>query len=53
MGTGKTEVARRYQNVVDHDFQDYKFIYDKSIAHLPIVIKRGQFLDEVIKQLLF
>jgi len=34
MGTGKTEVAWKYQNVIDHDFQDYKFVYDESI---PIV----------------
>lgn len=31
MGTGKMELESRYENVVDLDFQDYKYIYDESI----------------------
>ena len=36
MGTGKTELERRYNNVIDLDFQDYKYIYDESIRNLPV-----------------
>ena len=28
MGTGKTELENRYDNIVDFDFQDYRYIYD-------------------------
>lgn len=41
MGTGKTELENRYDNVVDFDFQDYKYIYDESIRHLPLEQKKG------------
>lgn len=41
MGTGKTEVSKKYNDVVDFDFQDYKYIYDKSIAHLPLEQRKG------------
>lgn len=41
MGTGKTELENRYQNVVDFDFQDYKYIYDESIRHLPLEQRKG------------
>lgn len=41
MGTGKTELESRYGNVVDFDFQDYKYIYDESIRHLPIEQRKG------------
>ena len=36
MGTGKTELEKHYDNVIDLDFQDYKYIYDESIQHLPL-----------------
>ena len=36
MGTGKTELEKGYENVVDFDFQDYKYIYDEKIRHLPL-----------------
>lgn len=41
MGTGKTELEKRYKNVVDFDFQDYKYIYDESIRHLPLEQRKG------------
>lgn len=41
MGTGKTEMEKRYENVVDFDFQDYKYIYDESIRHLPLEQRKG------------
>lgn len=41
MGTGKTELENRYDNVVDFDFQDYKYIYDESIRHLPLEERKG------------
>lgn len=41
MGTGKTELENRYDNVVDFDFQDYKYIYDESIRHLPLEQRKG------------
>lgn len=41
MGTGKTELESRYENVVDFDFQDYKYIYDESIRHLPLEQRKG------------
>lgn len=41
MGTGKTEAEKRYDNVVDFDFQDYKYIYDESIRHLPLEQRKG------------
>ncbi len=41
MGTGKTELENRYANVVDFDFQDYKYIYDESIRHLPLEQRKG------------
>lgn len=41
MGTGKTELENRYENVVDFDFQDYKYIYDESIRHLPLEQRKG------------
>lgn len=41
MGTGKTELEKRYENVVDFDFQDYKYIYDESIRHLPLEQRKG------------
>lgn len=42
MGTGKTELEHRYSNVVDLDFQDYKYIYDESVRHLPLEQRKGQ-----------
>lgn len=64
MGTGKTELENRYENVVDFDFQDYKYIYDESIRHLPLEQRKGSvnlrtenpnyptnFLDDAIKLL--
>lgn len=42
MGTGKTELEIRYDNVIDLDFQDYKYIYDESIRHLPLEQRKGQ-----------
>ena len=64
MGTGKTELENRYENVVDFDFQDYKYIYDESIRHLPLEQRKGavnlrtensnypaNFLDDAIKLL--
>jgi len=41
MGSGKTEAEKRYSNILDIDFQDFKFIYDKSIAHLPLEQRKG------------
>lgn len=41
MGTGKTELANKYDNVIDFDFQDYKYIYDESIRHLPLEQRKG------------
>lgn len=41
MGTGKTELEKKYENIVDFDFQDYKYIYDKSIRHLPLEKRKG------------
>lgn len=41
MGTGKTELENRYANVIDFDFQDYKYIYDESIRHLPLEQRKG------------
>lgn len=41
MGTGKTELERRYNNVIDLDFQDYKYIYDESIRNLPLEQRKG------------
>lgn len=41
MGTGKTELAYRYNNVIDLDFQDYKYIYDESIRDLPLEQRKG------------
>ena len=42
MGTGKTEVSKKYNDVIDFDFQDYKYIYDESIKHLPLEKRKGQ-----------
>lgn len=41
MGTGKTELEKNYENVLDFDFQDYKYIYDESIRHLPLEERKG------------
>lgn len=41
MGTGKTELGYRYNNVIDLDFQDYKYIYDESIKNLPLEQRKG------------
>lgn len=41
MGTGKTELEKKYKNVIDFDFQDYKYIYDESISHLPLEQRKG------------
>lgn len=41
MGTGKTELEYRYNNVIDLDFQDYKYIYDETIRHLPLEQRKG------------
>lgn len=41
MGTGKTECEKRYKNVIDFDFQDYKYIYDESIRHLLLEQRKG------------
>lgn len=41
MGTGKTELEKGYEDVVDFDFQDYKYIYDESIRHLPLEQRKG------------
>ncbi len=64
MGTGKTELENMCDNVVDFDFQDYKYIYDESIRHLPLEQRKGStnlrtenpnypknFLDDAIKLL--
>lgn len=42
MGTGKTELEHSYNNVIDLDFQDYKYIYDETIRHLPLEQRKGQ-----------
>ena len=42
MGTGETELENRYDNVIDFDFQDYKYIYDESIRHLPLEQRKGR-----------
>lgn len=42
MGTGKTELEYRYKNVIDLDFQDYKYIYDETIRYLPLEQRKGQ-----------
>lgn len=42
MGTGKTELEYRYDNVIDLDFQEYKYIYDETIRHLPLEKRKGQ-----------
>ncbi len=42
MGTGKTELEHQYKNVIDLDFQDYKYIYDESIRQLPLEQRKGQ-----------
>ena len=42
MGTGKTVLARDYSNVIDLDFQDYMYIYDKSIRNLPLEKRKGK-----------
>lgn len=41
MGTGKTELEKRNSNVIDFDFQDYKYIYDERIRHLPLEQRKG------------
>lgn len=41
MGTGKTEAEKRYRGVVDFDFQDFRYIYDESIRHLPLEQRKG------------
>lgn len=41
MGTGKTELAKHNSNVIDLDFQDFKYIYDKSIRDLPLEKRKG------------
>ena len=41
MGTGKTWCEQKYSNIFDFDFQDFKFVYDKSIAHLPLEQRKG------------
>lgn len=41
MGTGKTELENRYDNIVDFDFQDYRYIYDESVRHLPLEQRKG------------
>lgn len=41
MGTGKTELESRYKDIVDFDFQDYKYIYDESIRDLPLEQRKG------------
>lgn len=41
MGTGKTELEKMYEDVVDFDFQDYKYIYDESIRDLPLEQRKG------------
>lgn len=42
MGTGKTELEYRYNNVIDLDFQDYKYIYDETIRYLPLEQRKGR-----------
>ncbi len=42
MGTGKTELSKKYKNVIDLDFQDYRYIYNISIRHLPLEQRKGQ-----------
>lgn len=64
MGTGKTELENRYDNIVDFDFQDYRYIYDESVRHLPLEQRKGStnlrtnnpdypknFLEEAVKLL--
>ena len=46
MGTGKTELEKHYDNVIDLDFQDYKYIYDESIQHLQLIVI---FLKEMLE----
>ncbi len=41
MGTGKTELENKYENIVDFDFQDYRYVYDESIRHLPLEQRKG------------
>lgn len=41
MGTGKTELAKNHNNIIDLDFQDYKYIYDESIRDLPLEKRKG------------
>ena len=42
MGTGKTELSKKFKNVIDLDFLDYRYIYDISIRHLPLEQRKGQ-----------
>ena len=41
MGTGKTELEKLYKNVVDFDFQDFKYTYDESVRDLPLEQRKG------------
>lgn len=64
MGTGKTELSNKYNNVVDLDFQNYKYIYDESIRNLPLEQRKGanslrsenpdypnNFIEDMLKEL--
>ena len=48
MGTGKSQLvaelakeSKSHREVVDHDFQPYCYIYDKSLDHLSLEQKKG------------
>ena len=63
-GTGKTKLCEIYDNIIDFEHQDYKWIYDESIRNLPLDQRKGRvdlrkenpdfpknFLDDAIKLL--
>ena len=40
-GSGKTELERQYEDVVDFEHQDFRYVYDESIRHLPLELRKG------------
>lgn len=40
-GTGKTVTSQKLINVIDFEHQDYRYIYDESIRHLPLEQRKG------------
>lgn len=40
-GSGKTELEKQYENVVDFEHQDFRYVYDESIRHLPLELRKG------------